>query len=932
MSKSESSRPDYAALVKAAAQMLPTPPQWLEVGQAVYSPTYGFGKVMGILGQRLIVDFDKYSESISIPNWSVAVEQGMLVKAADAPPDRTPDLQQISHPIFQSIAEQLALRLASVEVVPPTDGELHPLPSDLPAGLQTALKQMGIDRIYSHQLESLMALRSGKDISVLTPTASGKTWCFNIAVIESCLNSNATALYLYPLKALATDQIGKLQSLVAALPQDTSIKVGLMTGDTSVAERKRLFSPTPPQILGVSPDLLHHHLYNVRKQEEGEPFREYLRCLRWIVIDESHTYVGTFGANFANLMRRLRVAVDSVGGDSERLQFVFSSATIGNPTQMALRFSGREATPERLQLIDRSTAKSAGRTMLCLKPSSTANPDAAKIILSLLDKELSGICFCNSRSSVKSLLGLIQQEARRQGCSHLADSVAVFYVSLHRDRRSDIVRQLQSGRVRFILSTSALEAGLDLPELDCVLVRGWSGSLMSFRQRIGRAGRRNPGLVVFLPIAQNPLDNYYSANSDVMLRGAAESASFNPDYPVLLGKHLMASCVESGIPVNKLTDYFGERASAIALCLLRQNQLFLSRNGQLWGRGYPHKEINLRGNASTTVKLIDSNTGEDFEEMDLAMSQREVFPGAIYTVQDADGQIARYRSVQLDIEARRAILTPIDAKSNTFTTAETDWEMQMLEPLAEPKAIGLAIPGGELKLTLGWGEIVSLVTGYKLCVKQYELTCVSSKCRNYHRPLSGKSCSACGQRLQSAELITVIDEVTFDRAYRTQYKAPIVKVEINTAVEQAIGTSIRQLKEQIRTTSESIPLELAPLWEAGAGAIALHSIGHQIQFAVPLVILSSSLDLNYLVTDTGGGSVGYFYDSCSDGNGCSEAIFHQFLKFADRAKTLAEACECVAGCPKCLYMHGCPQSNSALNKQIGLRLLEAIATEANCQS
>jgi len=121
VSKSESSRPDYAALVKAAAQMLPTPPQWLEVGQAVYFPTYGFGKVMGILGQRLIVDFDKYSESISIPNWSVAVEQGMLVKAADAPPDRTPDLQQISHPIFQSIAEQLAFRLTSVEVVPPTN-------------------------------------------------------------------------------------------------------------------------------------------------------------------------------------------------------------------------------------------------------------------------------------------------------------------------------------------------------------------------------------------------------------------------------------------------------------------------------------------------------------------------------------------------------------------------------------------------------------------------------------------------------------------------------------------------------------------------------------------------------------------------------------------------------------------------------------------
>ena len=929
MSKSEPSRPDYAALIKAVAETSLTLPEWLEVGQAVYSPTYGFGQIMGVLGQRLIVDFDKSSEPISISNWSVAVEQRMLVKAADAPqPNQTPDLQQISHPIFQNIAEQLADNLVSIETILPTDGELHPLPSDLPAVLQSALKEMGITQIYSHQLESLMALRSGKDISILTPTASGKTWCFNIAVMESCLTSNAVALYLYPLKALASDQIGKLRSLVAALPADTQIKIGLMTGDTSMAERQRLFTPTPPQILGVSPDLLHYQLYSVCKKAEGEPFREFLRNLRWVVIDESHTYVGTFGANFANLMRRLRVAIDSVGGDSTKVQFVFSSATIGNPAEMALRFSGRETTPERLQLIDKSGAKSAGRTILSLKPSSTANPDAAKIILSLLDKELSGICFCNNRSSVKNLLGLIKQEARRQGCSHLAVSVAVFYGSLKSDRRSEIIQQLQSGKVRFILSTSALEAGLDLPELDCCLVRGWSGSLMSFRQRIGRAGRRSPGLVIFLPVAQSHLDNYYSANPDVMLHGAAESASFNPDYPVLLGKHLMASCVESGIPLAKLTHYFGERSLAIADALLNQNQLFLSRNGQIWGRGYPHKEISLRGNTSTSVKLIDSNTGEDFEEMDLAMSQREVFPGAIYTAQDADGQIIKYKSIELDIEARRAILSPINAKSNTFTIAETDLDIQMLEPLAEPKAIALSIPGGELKLTLAWGEITSLVTGYKLCIRQYELTCISRKCRNYHRSLSGKSCSACGQRLQSAELVTIIDEIPFDKPYHTQYKTPIVKVEINEAVRLAISAYIQQHKEQIRTTHESIPLELAPLWEAEARAIALHSIGHQIQFAVPLVVLSSSLDLNYLVTEAGG-TVGYFYDSCADGNGCSEAIFHQFPKFATSAKSLALACNCEAGCPKCLYMHGCPQSNSALNKKVGLKLLEAIAARTN---
>lgn len=930
MSQSEFSKPDYAALVKAVSHSSPTPPDWLAVGQQIYSSTYGFGQVIGVLGSRLVVDFEKLASHVSFSNWQNAVETGSVVKAEDASALWTSpalDLEQISHPVFKDVAVELADNLIAVETTPPDDGELYSLPDDLPAAFRTALSRIGISQIYSHQLESLTALRSGKDISILTPTASGKTWCFNIAVVESCLTSNATALYLYPLKALAVDQIGKLRSLVSQLPKDEQIKVGLMTGDTSIIQRQRLFSPNPPQILGVSPDLLHYQLYNVRKKDEGESFREFLRRLRYVVIDESHTYVATFGANFTNLMRRLRVAVDSVGGDSNCLQWVFSSATIGNPAEMALRFSGRETTPERLQLIERSGAFIAGRTTLCLKPSSNANPDAAKIILKMLLHELTGICFCNNRSAVKSLLSIIKQEARKQECSHLADGVAIFYGSLRSDRRSDIIQQLQSGKIRWILSTSALEAGLDLPELDCCLVRGWPGSLMSFRQRIGRAGRRNPGLAIFLPVAQSSLDNYYSANPDVLLHSIAESASFNPDYPILLGKHLMAAAVESGIPIAMLTHYFGERAAAVADALMNQNQLFLSRNGQLWGRGYPHKEINLRGNAMTSVKLIDNRTGEDFEEMALDMAFREVFPGAIYSAQDTSGEIAKYKSTALDVNQRIAILNPINSKSNTFTIAETDLDIEMLEPLADPKTVGLSIPKGELKLTLGWGEITSSVTGYKLCVKQYELTCTSSGCRNYHRPLSGKSCIHCGSSLKNVELVTVIDEVAFEKPYYTQYKTPIVKVEINDAIKQVISTQVGQLKEQVlRSNNTNVPSGYAALWEAAADSTALHSMGHQMIFAVPLVILSSSLDLNYIVVEEGE-TVGYFYDAVDGGNGCSEAIFHQFQKFAHSAASLLKACGCEAGCPKCLHLHSCPQGNSALNKTVGLTLLEAIASD-----
>lgn len=357
---------------------------------------------------------------------------------------------------------------------------------------------------------------------------------------------------------------------------------------------------------------------------------------------------------------------------------------------------------------------------------------------------------------------------------------------------------------------------------------------------------------------------------------------------------------------------------------MRQNQLYVSRNGQLWGRGYPHKEINLRGNAAATVKLIDSSAGEEFEQTNLDIAYREVFPGAIYSVQNSDGEIVKYKSTELNVEERRAILTPIDPQSTTFTMAETDLEVKLLEPLADSKTMALSIPDAQIKLTLGWGEVKSSVTGYRLCVRQYELTCTHTGCRYYHQPLSGKFCQACGSKLKRIELVTVVDEVTFNQPYCTQYKTPVVKVEFNSTLVSAVSREVQQLKLKIQREMKEIPSVYAALWEASPARIALHSMGHQILFAVPLVILSSSLDLNYLVAEEEE-TVAYFYDAVADGNGCSEAVFHQFDKFAQSAALLAKNCNCEAGCPKCLYMHGCPQDNESLNKQIGLVLLASIS-------
>lgn len=937
---------DYAAIIRAAQETVPEPPDWLAVGKHIYSKEHGVGEVIALLGKRLIVRFLENVIPTQFSDWPMLLTEGQILSSntiltssqvplsevlVNTPPlISNEQIVAIPHLAFRAVAQELAPNLAVVDVTQKKVGELYPLPKDLPHPLLWALQRIGITNLYSHQREALECLRAGMDISIVTPTSSGKTMCYNLAVLESCLNQpETTAIYIYPLKALAVDQIGKLQQLVTCFPSNL-IRVGLMTGDTPKEERSRLFIPTSPNILAVSPDLLHHYLYNLRRRDDGEHWRRFLRCLRWVVIDESHSYVGNFGAHFANVMRRLRLAVDSVGGNSNRLQFVCTSATIGNPAEMALRFSGRTNQASRLRLIQHSGASNAGRTLLCLNPSSAANPDACKIIISWLQHELSGIVFCNSRAAVKSLLGLIQRETQRQGLSYLATKVAVFYGSLKGDRRREIIQNLQQGRIKVILSTSSLEAGIDLPELDCCLVRGFPGSLMSFWQRVGRAGRASHGLVIFLPVAQNPLDAFYGRYPQQLLSGEMESAAFNPDYPTILSKHLECSCVESGIALGEVQARFGDAAGAVADGLLQQDKLFLSRNGKLWGKGYPHKDINLRGSALNSISLIDKHTGEAIEQMSLALAHRELFPGAIYMAQDPNGELIAYRSESLDQERGEAVLAFLGKDTDLFTKADSQLDVQLLSNLAEPKLIPTSIPEARLRLTLAWGEISTIVTGYRLLNRKYAITCTNAQCPSYRDPsLEGKTCRDCKRPLHSAEITKVTELVEFEQPYHTQYQAPCLKVEINPALLSSLQGVVSQLKEKISSThGNDIPEQFRDLWSCTPELIALHSMKHQIIKAVPLVVLSSSLDIDAVVDNSAGKTVGYFFDTSEGGSGGTEAIFYQLPKFATKALALARSCDCESGCPRCLTQYGCPQQNSGLHKEAGLFLLEVISQGA----
>jgi DEAD/DEAH box helicase domain-containing protein len=945
---------DYAALIRAVSLNSERKhPEWLDPGQQVFSPKYGQGEVMSWVGNTLIVKFPGYSIPVQYKNWQQAVEKSEIapgnvsatpesstqaeesgageVQPASLSPVSAASIAAIPQPKFRAIALELASNLSAVRITPPASGLLYAIPRDLPSPLQNALRGLGIHQLYSHQIEALDCLRKGCDLSIVTPTASGKSLCYNIPILEDCLNHPQTsALYIFPLKALAFDQFRKLQGIVETFPPEQRVKVGQMTGDTSYTERLKLFVPRPPNILAVSPDLLHYQLSKIPRVSQWEPWREFLRRLRWVVIDESHSYTGAFGAHFTNLMRRLRRAVDSVGGNSNQLQFICSSATIGNPRDMAMRFSGRTSQPDRLHLIEGSGAGTAGRTVLCLAPSDTANSDACKIVLSWLQQDLSGIVFCNSRGAVKKLVDLIQKESTRHGNSYLAQKVTAFYGSLKSDRRQNIINQLQRRQLKVIISTSALEAGLDLPELDCCLVKGYPGSIMSFRQRLGRAGRINPGLVIFLPVSQSSLDYYYGKHPNQLLLGEVESAAFNPNYPTIVSKHLECCCVESGLPAVEVESRFDAVGGAVAEGLLDQDRLFLSPNGTLRGRGEPHQGVNIRGSAIDAIELIDENTGESFEEMPRDIAYREVFPGAIYTAFDEGNRLLTYRCQSLDINQNKAILQPFEEDPSLFTEPDLGLQIELVENLEESRIIPTSLPEARLRLTLGWGEITSQVTGYKLCKREYRHTCTNVKCHRHQQPLEGKICTSCGRNLKSSEINKRIKSVSFNPPYQIQYEAPVVKIEVNSPLIAAIIGEVDRHKASARTQyGDDIPQELKGLFEGNAVVVALHSMAHQIQLAVPLVVLSSTHDVNCTVKQDDSGIVAYFFDTTDGGNGASEEIGKQLPLFAAKAMSLALNCECSDGCPKCLIQIGCTQQNQGLHKKVGLFLLEAIATNSS---
>ena len=540
-------------------------------------------------------------------------------------------------------------QIVHVERIPSRRAWYGKLARSLPRQLQKALERTGVGEFYVHQADAINAIRRGEHVVVATPTASGKTLIYNVPVIERCtLNWRTRALYLFPTKALAQDQ---LRSLGQLLEGDLSrIRVGVYDGDTPRSERSAIRRRA--SILLTNPDMLHlgilpnHHLWS-----------SFFRNLRYVVIDEAHVYRGVFGSQVGCVLRRLRRICGVYGN---KPQFIACSATIANPAEHIETLTG--ISPG---VIDQDGAPQGERTFVLWNPPlldaangvrRSANTEASSLFTTMAQNGVRNLTFARTRR-VAELILRYTQESLQQASPDLVSRVAAYRAGYVPEERRALEQALFTGQLLGLTTTSALELGIDVGHLDATVLVGYPGTIASMWQQAGRAGRGDSEALSVLIGLDNPLDQYYMRHPGNLFERAHEAARCDPGNRYVLAQHLPCAAYE--VPLTpEDEDLFGGSYVDAMIDLEDSGKLQYRDDRWLYrGRDYPAQGIGLRSASGQRVLLRDTSRNEAvLEEIDATTATFRAHPGAIYLHQGAS-----YLVSGLDLRRGIALLKPIDA-------------------------------------------------------------------------------------------------------------------------------------------------------------------------------------------------------------------------------------------------------------------------------
>jgi len=571
-------------------------------------------------------------------------------------------------------APDLQAYLSHYEVLPAREAILAPEDFPLAAELRTALREKGITRLYSHQAAALEALRAGRHVLVATPTASGKTMIYNLPVVESLLaEPSGHALYLFPLKALEQDQLKTLEELGAALPSPT-LSAAIYDGDTPPERRKRLRAHHP-RVLISNPDMLHLGLLPYH-----ESWQEFFGRLRYVVIDEVHTYKGIMGTHMAQVLRRLARVCRHWGAAP---QFILSSATIANPQELAEKLTGLPVT-----VISDNGAPQAGRHFLFLNPEISAAQMASRLFVQALKRGLATICFTQARK----LTELIHLWAMR-AAPELKSRISSYRAGFLPEERREIERRMSAGTMLGVISTSALEMGIDIGGLDVCLLVGYPGTMVTTWQRSGRVGRLGRDCLIILVAQPDALDQYFIKHPAEFFARDLEAAVLDPHNPVIVKAHLPCAAQELPLRPETETAFDRERLRPLVAELVQEHHLLESAEGEVYypRARFPQKDVNIRGIGSSFA-IFKTGGRRPIGTIDGHRALTECHPGAIYL-----HKANSFLVTSLDLERRNIMVSPVEP--DYFTRIQTDKETEILETLASRPEADFTVSLGRLKVT-----------------------------------------------------------------------------------------------------------------------------------------------------------------------------------------------------------------------------------------
>jgi DEAD/DEAH box helicase domain-containing protein len=729
---------------------------------------------------------------------------------------------------------------------------LAPFPPSLDPRIAEALRGRGIEQLFSHQARVWELVEAGRHVVVVTPTASGKTLCYNLPALQSLVERpEARVLYLFPTKALAQDQLAELEALARSMPE---MRMFTYDGDTPQDARRAVRARA--NLVLTNPDMLHSGIL-----PHHTKWATLFQNLRYVVIDELHAYRGVFGSHLANVLRRLKRIGAHYGSTP---QFIMASATIANPGELASRITG-----EPVEEVTESGAPTGDKTFVCYNPP-VVNPElgirapylgeAATLAIRLLRAEVPTIVFAQSRLSTEVLLSSIKQGVadRATGDAGIVRGYRGGYLP---NRRRAVERELRAGEALGVVSTNALELGVDIGHLDAAVLAGYPGTIASLWQQAGRAGRRADPSAAILVATSAPLDQFMVTHPDYLFGTPPEHARINPDNPFILVNHLKCAAFELPIPED---ERFGGSVDVRRELAALEDEGVLHRAGPRYhwaSETYPADHISLRTVTTDNFLVIDTTFRDEKQtkkrqiiaEVDWGSAFATIYPKAIYLVESTPYEVQELRF--REDEEKVAYVKRVDVDYFTdAVSAKGVWILRRLE--GRQHAAFLAEQGEVL--------VAEKVVGFKK-IKLATMENVGSG--EVELPQQEKQTTSAWitappatlERLSRSreELIDGLRAVT----YLLHHLAPTFLL-----------CDIRDLGSWLGDTTP-----------AEAGAVATRESAKQR--------LMQAERFNPTI---------YLYDAHAGGIGLAERVFEVLPDLLQRGLQTLQACACASGCPSCV--------------------------------